>query len=253
MMLKKRKYLLILIFIFLFTGCSLSKKELREESLKINNEIERLEKESEKYEGIKDIFEFYNNITTENLSSFVVVESKNNINSKTKYSNGVVLGVNSLKYYILTDYDAIKQNGLVTYRVMDKNANVYEANIATANHSVNYDNYSGLVLLEVRTSVSSRPAMDSVELGVKSDLSASFSSVSQLNKVQLLENVKTSTVVYQDASYNVYGLENTTLDSGTVLINDSNQVYAMYMSKLDTFISINLIKELIYSTYSLVL
>jgi hypothetical protein len=95
--------------------------------------------------------------------------------------------------------------------------------------------------------------MDSVELGEHSDLSAVFTSVSQLNQVQLTENIKTSILVYENASYNVYNLENTSLDSGTILINDNNQVYGMYMSKLGVFISTSLIKKLVHITYLLVL
>lgn len=252
-MLNKFKCIALLLLVCLFCGCSCSKENLQNENIKLDEENKVLEQEIIKYENVQEIFDFYNSITVNNIASFVLVESKNTFTSQTRYSNGVVLGSNGLKYYILSDYSALSQSGLVSYRVMDKNANVYKANVASSNFNVVYDDFSGLVLLEVNVSSYSNIVMKSIDLGDKTDLLALFSSVSQMNQVKLLNNIKTSTMSYNDTSYISYNLEESQIDSGSMLINDSNELCGMYMSKLNQFISIELIKELLYSTYSLVL
>ena len=38
------------------------------------------------------MIDFYNKVTTENMNSFVLVESKGIYNQNKKYSNGVIIG-----------------------------------------------------------------------------------------------------------------------------------------------------------------
>lgn len=245
----KKLSIILISFVLLFTGCSCSKKDLINENTKLIEENQKLSEDVIKYKGVEDVFEFYNKITTENVNSFVLVESKYGL--QTKYSNGVVIASNGYYYYVITDYNSIKQSSsLTTYRVMDANATVYNASLPTSNV---YDIGSGLILLQVNASGYTNIAMQSIEFGIVSDIVAYFSSVSQMNKIQLTEQLKTSTITYNDASYNSYYLENITMDSGTLLISENNKLCGIYLSNYNAFTDSDLIKQIMYSTYSLVL
>lgn len=247
-MLKKMSLILSIFCCLFVSGCSLNKKDLQEETIKLSEENFQLKENIREVKNNLEIYDFYNNITIENINSFVLVESKNILNSNTLYSNGVVIARNGYYYYVLTDYNAIAQKGMINYKVMDANAIVYSASLANV-----VDETTGLVILEVNVSGYSKYNMKTIELGKKSDLVAYFSNVKQLNKVELTNKIKTSSANYNDTSYQLYYLDDFEFDKGSLLINTGNQLCGIYLSKLEGFISSELIKEVLYTTYSLVL
>ena len=245
---KKLFMILSMIFCIVFSGCSCNKEELIDANKVLFEENNKLNNQVEIYDGVEEIFDFYNNITTENVDSFVLVESKNVITGNTKYSNGVVVARNGYYHYVLTDYFALTQNGVISYRVMDSKAVVYDVSLAN-----DYDEETGLILLIVVTSGHSNVSMKTISLGDVDNLIGHISSINQFNKVQIYTQIKTSTIMYEDTSYNVYNLENVNSENGSSLINSKNKLCGIYLSKINSFIGIELIKEVVYSTYSLVL
>ena len=137
-MIKFLRFTLLLSFVFIASSCSCSKEDL----INLNDELIEQNKEIlskiEQYDDIEGLFNFYNTITTDNINSFVLVESKNQINSLALYSDGVVVANNGYDYYILTDYNKIFQPGIVEYKIMDSNANVYNAQVFKDNDVI-YD------------------------------------------------------------------------------------------------------------------
>lgn len=243
----KRFVLIILVgFSFVFSGCSCSKEELLKTNSSLIEEKAKLNSEIEAYLEVEKLFNFYNNITVNNVKSFVLVESYNEINGRTLYSDGVVVARNGYYYYIVTDYASISQSGIVSYKVTDSMAHVYNVNLSDS-----YDATSGLILLIVDSSDYSNEGMEVIEKGEFDYLSGHISSINQFNKIQVYTQIKTSTIDYNNTSYNIYNL-NDNIISGSV-INSSNKLCGFYMSRLNGFIDINLMKQIIYTTYSLIL
>ena len=236
---------LMIMFVVMFSGCSLSKKNLKEENKQLVEEINAVKENSEKYLKNESLFNFYNNITNNNVNSFVVVESQNRLTNKTVYSNGVIVAKNGFNYYILTDYNCLKQDGLVNYKVRDYRANVYRGEIARV-----YDGESFMVLLQVNVSGSDSD-LRAIQGGAKTDLVAYISSLEQINKVQFTENIKTSTIYYNNTSYKGYSIDNVSVDNGSIMVNSNNELCAIYSSKYNSFIDIELIRTILAATYSL--
>ena len=94
--------------------------------------------------------------------------------------------------------------------------------------------------------------MDSISMGEISELVGHISSMEHINKVQLSENIKTSTIDYNNTSYNGYFLEDVNQRGGS-LINLDNELCGVYLSNINSFIETKLIKEIVYSIYSLIL
>lgn len=249
-MIKKINFIVIVLFTIVFCGCSCNKDDLISENSKLIEENEKINEDKEKYYEIDNLFSWYNNITVNNINSFVLVESKSAFGN-TLYSDGVVLGNIGLDYYILADYNKLFQNGLVTYRVMDANASVYKAKIVETNSNTSYDNETGLVLLKVNVNSYTNLVMKSIDLGEKSEVIAHVSSVEQINKIEILENIKTSTITYNDTSYEYYSFDET-INNGA-LINSNNQLCGVFSSTINGFMSISLLKEIVYVSYSLIL
>lgn len=247
-MIKKMRIIPVLIISLLITGCNFNKSELKEENQNLISENTSLEQEIDKAKEMLKVYDFYNEITLSNINSFVLVESKNLLSSKTLYSNGVIILSSGLRYYVLTDYNALSQTGMVRYKVMGANAIEYNATLANT-----IDTTTGLALLEVDISGYTNVNLDTIKMGNITSLMGYFSSIKQINKIQLINEIKTSSITYNDTSYKVYSLDENNLDNGTILINSDNQLTGIYASKFNCFLSMNLIKQVLYSTYSLVL
>jgi len=248
---KKSIIILLLIGIFLFNGCSCSKEDLINENTLLKEENMLLENENSKYRGVEDIFSFYNKITSDSLNSFVLVESSKS-SGTIKYSDGVVIAKEGYYYYVLTDYYCIYQTAnspyqSITYKVMDKNATVYNAEVSTI-----YDVEGGLLLLRVSTLGHTNVGMKSIQLGEKSDLVAHVSSLEHINKIQMSEKIKTSTIEHNDASYNVYNIEDIIVNSGA-LLNVNNELCGLYLYNYNGFIETNLIKNIVNFIYQPIL
>lgn len=244
-----RFIIIITFFMFIFTGCSCSKNELIEENKELISQKEKLEEDSKQYEGLSDIFSWYNKITTQSVNSFVLIESKSHGN--TLYTDGVVIASSGYNYYILGDYSKIKQDATTTYKVMDAHANVYDAKIATSNGNVVYDLNTGLVLFKVSVLRMSKVIMETIDIGEMDELSGHISSQEHINKIQICENIKTSTIVDNDTSYVGYTIDDSSLEGA--LINSNNQLFGLYSSNLNSFISKDLIENILKVNYSLVL
>lgn len=249
-MIRKCKIIIVTMFIILFCGCSCNKEALINENLKLIEENQKIETEKQGYEGLKELFMWYNNITTRNVNSFVLVESKNTFGN-TCYSDGIVIGNIGLDYYILTDYTNLSQSGGVSYRVMDANASVYKGQIMETDKGRVYDSKTGLVIIKVNVNSYTNLVMKSISMGERSETIAHISSIEQINKIQVLDDIKTSTTTYNDTSYEYYKFDEN-IDDGA-LLNLNNELCAFYSSSINGFVSVSLIKEVVYSIYSLVL
>lgn len=245
---RKNMLLYIITFsIFVFSGCSCSKSKITEQINELEKEKETLSNEIEKFENVGDIFDFYSTVTNEIVNSIVVVESKNLQTNETLYCNGVIIYRNSYYYYVLTDYNSIKQNGMIKYRVMDSNASVYNASSASYG-----DEESGLILLQIDTRGVANISLQELSLGESTDLMAYISSAMQINKIQISKNIKTSTIDYNNTSYIGYDLDKEFI-GGVALINSNYRLCGIYLSKYNLFIDSELISEILYTIYSLTL
>lgn len=250
-MFKKISAILMFFLVVLMSGCSAVSDELLAEVEEMKKKNEETVNEIEKYKEIDAIFDFYNNLTTENIKSFVLVESYNKETKETRYTDGVVIAQESLYFYVLADYNVIKQSGDIEYNVIDANAKIYKANLIFNAHGVVYDTMSGFVLLKLRVS-SLDSSIAFIQLGNKSDIVANVSSIEQLNKIQVYDNIKTSILSYNNASYKNYLLEGESSSYSGALINSSNNLFGLYSSKNHIFMGSELIKEILFTTYSLV-
>lgn len=241
--------IIMTLFVFIFTGCSCSKEDLVNTNNNLLSEIEKVENNSKQYEGLDEIFSWYNKITVESVNSFVLIESKSA--TRSLYTDGVIIASSGYNYYVIGDYNQIKQDGRVSFRIMDSNANVYDAKIAASNGSIVYDEYSGLALFKVSALMNSTITMKSIKLGELDGLSGHVSSKEHINKIQICENIKTSTINFNDASYTSYLIDDSLL-TGT-LINFKNELLGVYSSSLNSFIGKGLIENILAINYSLIL
>lgn len=235
------KKLLALVFMFtlLISGCtcSISKEEMTEKNNELNEDIKELKTDNENLNETKSIIDFYNTLTTENMNSLVLVESKNRFTLTRKYSNGVIIGNSGYNYYVLTDYNALTQSN-VSYTVMDSYAISYSANLYSS------DENTGLAIL-VFSIKNITSYATSIEVGELSDTYAYLDSMHQLNKTVILDNIKSSTVEYNNTTYTTYNIDNMSVSNGSILVNIDNKLMAIYSSKLNAFVGQDLIKEIV--------
>ena len=236
-MLKKVSAIFVIVLSLTFAGCA-SKEELVKSTTELKEENAALHQELKEYQKIDSLLEFYNKITTSTVNSLVLVESTNKITSNKVYANGLVVANDYYYYYVVTDYTALKQSGNNTYRVLDASATVYSADIANR-----VDEESGLVLLRVDISRQTSIQMKTSDLGASSNIYANVSSINQINKVHVYSKLKTSTTFYNGTSYVSYTIENA--QNGSILINNNNEVFGIYLSKLDCFINTTTLKAII--------
>lgn len=234
----KKLSILLLLSVFAFSGCE-TKDDWVSKNNDLQTNIEGLYEDNQKLSNAKRIIDFYNKVTTENMNSFVLVESKGIYNQNKKYSNGVIIGSNGQHKYVLTDYHSIKQdNEKIT--IMDSYADSYSVNLNNGFYML--DEETGLAVIRFST-LSSK--VNTIGIGGKSDIVALLDGINQLNKVTLLNNLKSSTITYNDATYNSYNLENANLNNGSIFINMDNKLMGIYSSKLDAILSGDLLKEMI--------
>ena len=204
----------------------------------LNDKINEIKEDNESFKNAQSIIEFYNTLTTENMDSFVTVRSENTKNHAKKYTNGIIIGNIGNNYYVLTDYDAIIQNNM-SVTIMDSYTQTY---VSTSLYA--YDTTTGVGVIKfTKGYVTSH--VSSIETGNYTDTFALLDSMEQLNKATIYTNIKSSTMTYNDTTYTCYSLDDTNVNNGSVLINKENKLMAIYSSTLDTFISSELIKEII--------
>jgi len=81
---------------------------------------------------------------------------------------------------------------------------------------------------------------------------AHVSSLEHINKIQMSEKIKTSTIEHNDASYNVYNIEDIIVNSGA-LLNVNNELCGLYLYNYNGFIETNLIKNIVNFIYQPIL
>jgi hypothetical protein len=138
--------------------------------------------------------------------------------------------------YVLVDYNAIYQVG-GKYTVMDSHLNSYSVSGVYTS-----DSETGLAVLVYTTS---NNKTRSVKVGEYSEISVYLDSMNQLNKATIVDNIKTSTITYNNTSYVSYYLEDVSFNNGTVFINNKNEVMGIYSSKMNTVITSDLIKLIV--------
>jgi hypothetical protein len=106
------------------------------------------------------------------------------------------------------------------------------------------DEETGLAVIRFST-LGISTNITNINVGNSSDIVALLDSIEQLNKVTLLNNLKSSTITYNDTTYSCYELENTNINNGSVFINMENELMGIYSSKLDAIIGKDLLKEMI--------
>lgn len=250
-MFKKLKILFLFFILGFCSACNGNNEALIEELKSIEEDNEELIDQRNEYKKLQDVFDFYNNVTTNNIMSFVLVESYNKSSNKKYYSDGVVIAQEGMYYYILVDYLKIKQIGNIEYKVIDANAREYVANFVFEDNMIVYDEFSGFALLEIQVNNLENPIVD-IDFGDMSFIFANISSVEHLNKIQVYSEIKTSTIDYNDTSYVLYSLNDSIRNPNGVLVNMDNELVAMYSSQLSAFLEIDLILEIMYVTYALV-
>lgn len=244
-MIKRLSLVFILLSIVTLNGCTCNKSNLIFENEELIERNEEMSENIEELEEIKSIYNWYNNIATDSINSFVLVESKSNF---TKYSDGVVISNSGLEYYVITDYNKIKQEGITSYRVMASNAIVYDADIAQVDGNVIYDEYSGLVLLRVYIrGYYNNVSLNPIKFGNISKNVGHISNIEHNNKIQIRENIKTSQIIYNEASYDCYN--DVSLNQSGSLINVSNQLVGFYSSSISSFVSSEFIKDIVRVIY----
>lgn len=251
-MTKKIIGIIVLVIVILSTGCSCSKSNLLEDTKNLLTENEELNNDVEKYENIDELFDFYNELSTITAHSFVLIESKHVYTLKTNYSDGVIVASNGYDYYILADYNQLWVSQNIQYRIMNANAEVYNAQLLKLNGQNLYDEETGLVLLKARVGISTTSKMQSINLSTVSETFANMSNVEQLNKIQLFnkDDLEEYFYVYDEQEYSIYKLF---LENSGSLVNSNNDLCGFYLSKLEGYVSSNLIKKVAYATYSLIL
>lgn len=235
-MLKKSLMICMCFIAILTSGCSLSKKDLIQKNAELEQNIEGLKSSNEDLSKAQKIIDFYNKLTTDTMNSFVLVESKTIIGTNKKYSNGIVIGNVYNTYYALVDYSSIYiENGL--YTVMDSYANSYNVNDVYLS-----DESTGIAILRFNSNSS---YIKSVEVGNVSEVYAYLDSMDQLNKVTVLDNIKSSTINYNSTTYNSYYLEGVSLNNGSIFINEENKLMGIYSSKLRVIITKEILVNII--------
>ena len=211
-------------------------------------ENKELQNKINDYEDLEYMFDWYNKMTTTNINSLVLVESKKLTGGYTLYSDGVVIANNGYNYYILTDYNKTKQSGYVEYKITDANANVYNGKI----WNNIYDEQTGLAILIVNVSGHNNIAMRTIELGEISSKVGNISNINHINNIQISEKVKTSIIDINNTSYNVYSFEDLISNNGA-MINIDNKLCGLYLYNINGFASMDLIRIIVYSNYSIIL
>lgn len=250
-MIKKSLSLIILVLVFIISGCSKSKQELLDENTRIINENKEFSTQNQGYKEIRNLFDFYNELSVETLHSFVLIESKHVYTSKTTYSDGVVVASNGYDYYVLTDYNKLWVSDNIQYRVMNANAEVYSAYLIRENNKILYDEETGMVLLRIRVGHSSGK-MQTINFGNVEKVNAIVTNVEQLNKIELIEQLDADEYFYkyEDLEYSYYKIMSKSAGS---IVNMYNKICGFYLSNLQGYASGDLIKKVAYATYSLIL
>ena len=168
---------------FIVSGCSFSKNELVEEVKQLEEKNKELSEENNSHKSVEKLFNFYNKLSTETAHAFVLIESKHTYTLDATYADGVVIGGSGYYYYILADYNQLWVSQNIRYRIMNANAEVYNAELVSYNGKV-YDEETGLVLLRARITTSIKN-MSSIGMGDVSDIVATVSNIEQLNKIHL--------------------------------------------------------------------
>ena len=235
---KKLLVLMSLFITLLVSGCtcSFSKDELIQKTIDLVEKIDDTKENNDDLDESMKIIKFYNELTTNTMNAFVMVESKTIVGTNKKYSNGIIIGSSSQNMYVLVDYNAIYQVG-GRYTVMDSYLNSYSVSSVYTS-----DSETGLAVLVYTTS---NNKTRSVKVGEYSEISAYLDSMNQLNKATIVDNIKTSTITYNNTSYVSYYLENVSFNNGTVFINNKNEVMGIYSSKMNTVITSDLIKLIV--------
>jgi len=237
----KKLFTLIFMFTMLISGCSvsLSKREMLEKNNELITKIEELEDTKDDLENSKKILEFYNELSNKNMNSLVLVESKHRFSDAKKYSNGVIIANVGINFYVLVDYYSIKQD-YMNLTIMDSYVNSYVAQEYLVNEEV------GLAILSFSISDSSSK-VNSISLGEYSDIYAYIDSMEQkqLNKVMILDNIKSSNVIYNNTTYESYIIEDMNINNGSLLVNIENKLMGIYSSKLESFVNSSLIREIV--------
>ena len=154
------------------------------------------------------------------------------------YTNGAIIMQNNYYYYAIVDYDAIKQSK-ATFNVMDSNGNVYSASFyKTLNENL------GLAMLVIDTNGYSNVSMKTIKMGDYTDLMAYISSVKQINKIQVINEIEKSEIMVNDSTYATYIIDNS-IDNGSGLVNQNNELCGIYLSKINRFISSQLLIDLL--------
>ena len=250
-MVKRVMSLLFLSLIFIASGCTNSKQDLIDESTKLLEENKEMESENEKYQQIENLFDFYNELSTNTLHSFVLIESKHAFTKKTSYCDGVILVSNGYDFYVMTDYNKLWVSDNVQYRVMNANAEVYSAYLVRENNRVLYDEQTGMVLLRVIIGNASGK-MQTIGLGDAKEVNALISNVEQINKIEILETEDLDQYFYNYGDEE-FSYHKVMLRSEGSLVNNDNKLCGFYFSNIKGFASKELIKKVAFATYSLIL
>ena len=237
----KKLFVLLFLFTMLISGCSgvWSRNDMLKKNSELLTKIEDLEAMKDDLNNSKKIIEFYNELSNNNMNSLVLVESKNRITQAKKYSNGVIVANVGVYFYILVDYYSLKQD-YMNLTIMDSYVNSYNG------HEYLINEETGLALLYFTISDSSSK-VNVTSLGEYSEIFAYLDSMEQkqLNKVMVLDNIKSSTVVYNNTTYDSYIIENMNINNGGLLINIDNKLMGIYSSKLNVFVNSSLISEIV--------
>ena len=232
------------------SGCSFSKNELVEEVKQLEEKNKELSEENNSHKSVEKLFNFYNKLSTETAHAFVLIESKHTYTLDATYADGVVIGGSGYYYYILADYNQLWVSQNIRYRIMNANAEVYNAELVSYNGKV-YDEETGLVLLRARITTSIKN-MSSIGMGDVSDIVATVSNTEQLNKIQLItsDSLDEYFYNYDNEEYSIYRISG---DIKGPLVNMDNKLCGIYLSNLSGYASAELIKKVAYATYSLIL
>lgn len=242
---------IICVLSLFVSGCSLSKKELIEDNTQMLEEYQKLVETYETYNGIDDIFEFYNDLSVNSVNSFVLIESRHTFTSSTTYCDGVIVASNGYDYYIMTDYNKLWVSNNIRYRIMNAAAEVYDANLLGYGNQPVYDSETGMVLLRVSVRNASTK-MTPVKLGNMGSIIGHISSEKQLNKVEVIENNEFDVYYYKYDSIE-YEIYKKMLKTNGSLVNEKNQLCGLYLSQIGGYAGYELIKKVAYATYSLTL
>ena len=237
----KKLFVLLFLFTMLISGCSgaWSRNDMLKKNSELLTKIEDLEAMKDDLNNSKKIIEFYNELSNSNMNSLVLVESKNRITQAKKYSNGVIVANVGVYFYVLVDYYSLKQD-YMNLTIMDSYVNSYNGYEYLINEE------TGLALLYFTISDSSSK-VNVTSLGEYSEIFAYLDSMEQkqLNKVMVLNNIKSSTVVYNNTTYDSYIIENMNINNGGLLVNIDNKLMGIYSSKLNVFVNSSLISEIV--------